>query len=65
MVKAVLSGMSYLHKTQKLVHRDIKPQNLLFRRDGTIKITDFGVSPPIVELPLATDPSSTPYPTHR
>eukprot|EP01006_Ploeotia_vitrea_P061177 TRINITY_DN77419_c0_g1_i1.p1 TRINITY_DN77419_c0_g1~~TRINITY_DN77419_c0_g1_i1.p1 ORF type:complete len:394 (+),score=57.06 TRINITY_DN77419_c0_g1_i1:33-1214(+) len=41
--KAVLKGMEYLHKTRKLVHRDVKPQNLLFRKDGKIKITDFGV----------------------
>eukprot|EP01010_Urceolus_cornutus_P004980 NODE_835_length_1298_cov_290.388311_g634_i0.p1 GENE.NODE_835_length_1298_cov_290.388311_g634_i0~~NODE_835_length_1298_cov_290.388311_g634_i0.p1 ORF type:complete len:367 (+),score=46.87 NODE_835_length_1298_cov_290.388311_g634_i0:66-1166(+) len=41
--KSVLRGLTFLHKTLKLVHRDIKPQNLLYRKDGTIKITDFGV----------------------
>ena len=27
-----------------LVHRDVKPQNLLLRKDGTLKIADFGIA---------------------
>jgi eukaryotic-like serine/threonine-protein kinase len=27
-----------------LVHRDVKPQNLLLRRDGTLKVADFGIA---------------------
>jgi eukaryotic-like serine/threonine-protein kinase len=27
-----------------LVHRDVKPQNLLLRRDGTLKLGDFGIA---------------------
>src|SRR4051794_12235455 len=27
-----------------LVHRDVKPQNLLLRRDGTLEIADFGIA---------------------
>ena len=42
--KMVLKGLQYLHNTRYLVHRDMKPSNLLFNNDGMIKITDFGVS---------------------
>lgn len=39
----VASGLEYLH-FQGIVHRDIKPANLLRDKDGTVKISDFGVS---------------------
>jgi eukaryotic-like serine/threonine-protein kinase len=39
----VCSGLEHAHRAG-LVHRDIKPQNLLIRGDGTIKIVDFGIA---------------------
>jgi len=41
--KSVLSGLVYLHE-KKVVHRDIKPGNLLLAHDGSIKLADFGIS---------------------
>lgn len=40
----VLDGFEYLHTQMHVVHRDVKPSNLLLSRSGIVKITDFGVS---------------------
>lgn len=39
----VVTGLEYLH-SQRVIHRDLKPENLLIAADGTVKISDFGVS---------------------
>lgn len=39
----ILRGLQHAHDNG-VVHRDIKPQNLMLLRDGTIKITDFGIA---------------------
>ena len=39
-------GIAYIHR-HGLIHRDIKPDNLFYMSDGTVKISDFGISAPI------------------
>jgi serine/threonine protein kinase len=41
--RQVCAGLEHAHSAG-LVHRDLKPGNLIERRDGTIKIADFGIA---------------------
>jgi serine/threonine protein kinase len=44
LLSQLCEGLGHAH-AKKLVHRDIKPQNLLLRdSDGCLKITDFGIA---------------------
>ena len=39
----VIKAMEYLH-SQGIVHRDMKPENILMQREETPKVTDFGIA---------------------
>ena len=41
----ILYGLLYLHQ-QKIIYRDLKPENLLINYDGHIKIADLGLAKP-------------------
>ncbi|HET8652149.1 MAG TPA: protein kinase [Gaiellaceae bacterium] len=46
LVLQACAGLEHAHAAG-LVHRDIKPQNLLVRADDTLKIADFGIARPL------------------
>ena len=39
----ILRALQHAHD-KGIVHRDIKPQNIMLLQDGTIKVTDFGIA---------------------
>ena len=42
-IKQILSALSHAH-SMGVVHRDIKPQNIMISDDGSIKVMDFGIA---------------------
>ena len=42
--KMLVSALEYLHEEKLILHRDVKPENILFDSNGHIKLCDFGVS---------------------
>ena len=41
---ANVSPMAWMLRTGSVVHRDVKPQNIIVGEQGQVKITDFGIA---------------------
>ena len=57
--KQILGGLHYCH-TNKVLHRDIKLDNILLDAKGQVKLGDFGVSKIVSEDEIITDQCGTP-----
>ncbi|HTK17653.1 MAG TPA: serine/threonine-protein kinase, partial [Acidimicrobiia bacterium] len=42
-ILAAASGLHHVHE-HRILHRDVKPENLMFDHRGTVKVTDFGIA---------------------
>jgi serine/threonine protein kinase len=51
-LKQILEGVSFLHE-RGLLHRDLKPDNILISKEGEIKIADFDLAREYSEEPLS------------
>ena len=58
----VISALHYLQSQLQVIHRDVKPSNILISRDGNVKMCDFGISGYLVDSVAKTiDAGCKPY----
>ncbi|WP_145441750.1 Stk1 family PASTA domain-containing Ser/Thr kinase [Staphylococcus hominis] len=50
-IKQILNGVKQAHE-QRIIHRDIKPQNVLINKDKILKIFDFGIAKALSETSM-------------
>jgi len=56
--KQIASGLSAAHK-HNIIHRDVKPHNILMTKDGIAKITDFGIAKAVSDTTVVGSTSET------
>lgn len=59
---ATVNALNYLKQELNIIHRDVKPSNILLDRKGAIKLCDFGISGQLVDSIAKTrDAGCRPY----
>ena len=51
--KQVASALKVAHKN-KIIHRDVKPHNIMITNDGIVKLADFGIARAVNDATLST-----------
>lgn len=59
---AVVNALHYLYSVLRVIHRDVKPSNILINKKGEVKMCDFGISGYLVDSVAKTvDAGCKPY----
>jgi serine/threonine protein kinase len=58
-IRQILAGLGFLHE-HNILHRDIKPKNILVDHRGVLKLTDFGLSRHLDSIHDRTRAAGTP-----
>ncbi|MCX7824780.1 MAG: serine/threonine protein kinase [Verrucomicrobiae bacterium] len=57
----VASALHYAWEKSRLIHRDVKPENLLISKDGRLKLCDMGIAKRMVPQPVDKSLTRTGY----